>query len=222
MKSRIGPERRCIATGESGPTERLIRFVLSPEHEVVPDLAAKLPGRGVWLTSDRVVIERAVTKRLFARGFRAQVKVPDALADRLEVMLAQRLIDLIGLARKAGQAVVGFEKTRARLKESGVGALITASDGAADGKAKLARVSGGTPIIQVLTGRELGLAFGRDFAIHAALDRGGFADRALAEALRLGGLRATASTGVPERRGATAVCKARQKGSGLGSGQGDG
>lgn len=221
MKTRAGPERRCIASGESGPAGRMIRFVLSPSGEVVPDLAAKLPGRGVWLTADRALVERAVARRLFARGFRAQVKAPDDLADRLEALLAQRLVELIGLARKAGRAVTGFEKVRDRLKQGAAGARVEAADGAPDGKAKLARLAGATPVIGVLTSRELGLAFGRDFAIHAALDRGGFADRAIAEALRLGGLRATASIGALEGRGA-AVGKARQEGPRADPGQGDG
>ncbi len=192
-KNRANPERRCIATGESGPTDRLIRFVLGPAAEVVPDLAAKLPGRGVWLTAERALVERAVAKKLFSRAFKAQAAAPADLADRLEALLAGRLIDVIGLARKAGQAVTGFEKVRARLKEGAAGALVQASDGAADGKAKLARMAGGLPsgvaVIDVLDSNELGLAFGRDFAIHAALDRGGFADRAIGEAARLSGLR---------------------------------
>ncbi len=192
-RNRETPERRCIATGESGPTDRLVRFVLGPEAVVVPDLAAKLPGRGVWLTADRALVERAVAKGLFSRAFKAQATAPGDLADRLEALLAQRLIDVIGLARKAGQAVTGFEKVRARLKEGAAGALVQASDGAADGRSKLARTAGGVPggvaIIEVLDAAELGLAFGRDFAIHAALDRGGFADRAIGEAARLSGLR---------------------------------
>jgi predicted RNA-binding protein YlxR (DUF448 family) len=194
-KDRGEPERRCIATGESGPTGRLVRFVLGPEAVVVPDLAGRLPGRGVWLTAERALVERAVAKKLFSRAFKAQAAAPADLADRLEALLASRLIDLIGLARKAGHAVTGFEKVRARLKEGAAGALVQASDGAADGKAKLARLAGGVPggvrIIEVLDSTELGLAFGRDFAIHAALDRGGFADRAIGEAARLGGLRPT-------------------------------
>ncbi len=193
VKNRAMPERRCIATGESGPTDRLIRFVLGPAAEVVPDLAAKLPGRGVWLTAERALVERAVAKKLFSRAFKAQAAAPADLADRLEALLAGRLIDVIGLARKAGQAVTGFEKTRTRLNEGAAGVLVQASDGAADGKAKLARmasrVPSGVAVIEVLDSTELGLAFGRDFAIHAALDRGGFADRAIGEAARLIGLR---------------------------------
>ncbi len=187
--TRDQPERRCIATGASGPTGRLIRFVLGPEAVVVPDLAAKLPGRGVWLTAERALVERAVAKGLFSRAFKAQAAAPGDLADRLEALLARRLIDLIGLARKAGQAVTGFEKVRARLKEGAAGVLVQASDGAADGKAKLVRMACGVAVIDVLNSTELGLAFGRDFAIHAALDRGGFADRVIGEAARLGGLR---------------------------------
>ncbi len=188
-RNRDLPERRCIATGESGPTDRLIRFVLGPGAVVVPDLAAKLPGRGVWLTAERALVERAVAKKLFSRAFKTQATAPGDLADRLEALLAQRLIDLIGLARKAGQAVTGFEKVRARLKEGAAGALVQASDGAADGKAKLARMAGAVAVIEVLDSTELGVAFGRDFAIHAALDRGGFADRVIGEAARLDGLR---------------------------------
>ena len=163
-KNRAMPERRCIATGESGSTDRLIRFVLGPAAEVVPDLAAKLPGRGVWLTAERALVERAVAKNLFSRAFKAQAAAPADLADRLEVLLASRLIDVIGLARKAGRAVTGFEKVRARLKEGAAGALVQASDGAADGKAKLTRMAGAVPgievtVIEVLDSTELGLAF---------------------------------------------------------------
>ncbi|MDH3668478.1 MAG: RNA-binding protein [Paracoccaceae bacterium] len=191
--TKIGPERRCIATGESGPTGSLVRFVLGPGGQVVPDLAAKLPGRGVWLTADRNLVDRAVKKKLFSRAFRTQANAPADLAAALEEMIARRLIDLIGLARKAGQAVTGFEKVRARLKEGAAGVLFEAHDGAADGRQKLSRLAMASgaevQIIDLLDSAELGLAFGRDFAIHAALDRGGFADRAIREAERLAGLR---------------------------------
>ncbi len=193
-KDREGPERRCIATGESGPTDCLIRFVLSPEGEVVPDLAAKLPGRGVWLTADRALAERAVKKRLFARGFRAQAKVADDLADRLEALLVARTVALIGLARKAGQAITGAEKVRARIVSGQAAVLLQARDGAAGGRRKLAALArkagdGRIAQIELLDAAELGLAFGRDFAIHAALDTGGFAARLLGEAQRLSGFR---------------------------------
>jgi predicted RNA-binding protein YlxR (DUF448 family) len=201
-KSRGEPERRCIASGASGPTGLLVRFVLGPDARVVPDLAGRLPGRGVWLTAQRALVDRAVAKNLFSRAFKARAVAPADLADRLEALLAGRLIDLIGLARKAGQAVTGFEKVRARLRDGSAGALLQARDGAADGKAKLNRLAdalpdggaGRLPRIESLDAADLGLAFGRDFAIHAALDRGGFADRAIGEAARLGGLRPAGAT----------------------------
>ena len=227
------PERRCIATGDSGPTDRLVRFVLGPDGQVVPDLAAKLPGRGVWLTAERALVDKAVTKKLFSRAFKAQAVAPADLADRLEALLAQRLIDVIGLARKAGQAVTGFEKVRARLKDGIAGALVQASDGAADGRAKLSKLARaladgpvgpdrfGVPVIEVLTSAELGLAFGRDFAIHAALDRGGFADRAIGEAARLGGLRPSRQIGTDKTTNATRTSDGRQEGPETAPGQGD-
>jgi predicted RNA-binding protein YlxR (DUF448 family) len=232
-EARDEPERRCIATGKSGATDRLVRFVLSPDAVVVPDLAGRLPGRGVWLTAERGLIDKAVAKKLFSHAFKAQAATPANLADQLEALLAQRLIDVIGLARKGGLAVTGFEKVRARLKDGTTGAMVQASDGAADGKAKLARlaiavsgaVSGGAentvPILEVLSSTELGLAFGRDFAIHAALDRGGLADRAIREAARLGGLRPVGLMTDTAQQAAARTSDARQRGPAAAPGQGD-
>ncbi len=193
-KVREAPERRCVATGESGGTDRLIRFVLSPDGQAVPDLAAKLPGRGAWLTAERGLVEKAVKKNLFSRAFRQPVRVDADLAELLERLLAQRLIDTISLARRAGAAVTGAEKVRSRIVSGEASVLIQASDGAPDGLSKvrkLAEAAGAGEITRIglLNSTELGLAFGRDFAIHAALDAGGFAKRARAEAMRLSGLR---------------------------------
>jgi predicted RNA-binding protein YlxR (DUF448 family) len=193
-KDRVTPERRCIATGDTCATDRLIRFVLSPDGEAVPDIASKLPGRGTWLTADRALVEKAVKKNLFSRAFRQPVGVPEDLADRLEAMITRRIIDFVSLARKAGQAVTGAEKVRARINGGDVAVLLQAHDGAADGRNKLsalARSASGGKIDQIalLTANELGLAFGREFAIHAALDAGGFAARVRDEAQRLTGLR---------------------------------
>ncbi|MEM7526249.1 MAG: RNA-binding protein [Pseudomonadota bacterium] len=191
QKDRDGPERRCIVTGESGPTARLIRLVLAPDGAtVVPDLAGKLPGRGAWLSSERGLVERAVAKRHFARAFRRPVTVPDELPTLLERLLAQRLIDAVSLARKAGAAVTGFEKVRARLLGPPA-ILLTAHDAGREGRRKLRKIAPRACEIALLDASELGLAFGREFAIHAALDAGGIAERALHEADRLSGFRIT-------------------------------
>lgn len=190
VRERQAPERRCVATGESGPTEGLIRFVLDPEGRLTPDLAERLPGRGVWLTADRALVEKAVKKRLFSRAFRQPVEAPEDLADRLERLAAARVIEAVSLARKAGLAIAGFEKVRARLREGPAGALLAARDGAEDGRAKLAALAGDdTPIVAALTADELGQGFGRDATVHAVLDRGGATERVLREARRLDGLR---------------------------------
>ena len=188
-KTREAPERRCIATGVSGETAGLIRFVLDPEGGLTPDLAERLPGRGTWLSATREAAALAAKKRLFSRGFKQPVEVSDDLPDQLESLLARRLIEAISLTRKAGLAVNGFEKVKARLKQGGVGVLLAASDGSEDGKGKLAPLAGEAEVVSVLTADELGMAFGRDSVVHAALDVGGATDRVLREARRLDGFR---------------------------------
>lgn len=188
-KERTAPERRCIATGESGATDRLIRFALDPEGRLTPDLAERLPGRGVWLTADRALAAEAVKKRQFSRAFRQPVEAPADLPDLLERLLAARLIEAVSLARKAGLAANGFEKVRARLRAGPAGALLAASDGADDGRAKLASLAGEAPVVDSLTAEELGRAFGRDAVVHAVLDAGGATERVIRESRRLDGFR---------------------------------
>lgn len=189
---RDGPERRCIASGESGDPHGLIRFALSPDGIATPDLAERLPGRGVWVTAERGALELAERKRLFARGFKAPARAPEGLADMIEDMLARRLVEAISLARKAGLAVTGFEKVKSRLREGQVTLLFAARDGSEDGRAKLRALAGGAEIADCLNAAELGAAFGRDMAVHAALTGGGAAKRAIREARRLDGLRGKA------------------------------
>lgn len=189
-KDREEPERRCIVTGDVQPKAGLIRFVVSPDGMVVPDLAGKLPGRGIWVTADRAAIETAARKGLFARAARAPVTVPDGLADLVEAGLARRVVDLISLARKAGLAVAGFEKVKGWLADGKAKVLLQASDGSDRGKGKLWTPQGGR-WFGCLTSSELGLAFGRDSVIHGALGAGGLSSRVVEEAAKLAGLRAT-------------------------------
>ncbi len=178
-----------MATGESGPKEGLIRFALAPDGTVAPDLAERLPGRGVWVTARRETLEKAIRRKLFARGFKAQATPPADLVSLVEAGLAQRLLDAVSLARKAGLAICGFEKVRARLRAGPAAVLLEASDGSEQGRAKLRPLAGDAPRVATLSAAELGLAFGRDFVIHGALDAGGAADRVLRESRRLAGFR---------------------------------
>ncbi|MFC4218477.1 RNA-binding protein [Pseudophaeobacter arcticus] len=183
-----GPERKCIATGETQPKQGLIRFVMGPDSQVVPDVFGKLPGRGVYVTASREALDLAVKKKLFARGFKAPVTLPDDLADEVERQTLRRLVDLLSLARKSGQAVGGYEKVKDWLGKEHATVLIQASDGSGRGKSKLSTPHRGS-FIGCLTADELGMAFGRQTMIHAALASGGLSKRVVDEAQRLQGLR---------------------------------
>ncbi|QYX57031.1 RNA-binding protein [Roseovarius sp. SCSIO 43702] len=184
-----GPERKCIASGEVRPISELVRFVVGPDAQVVPDLAGKLPGRGIWVTASRPALNKAVEKGLFKRAAKHAVTVPPDLPDRVETMLAQRVVNLISLNRKGGNAVAGYEKVKDWLSKEEAVALVQASDGSERGKSKLSTPHRGH-FIGWLTADELGQAFGRQTVIHAALRAGGLTKRVVDEAQRLKGLRA--------------------------------
>jgi predicted RNA-binding protein YlxR (DUF448 family) len=188
-KERDEPERRCIVTREVASKERMIRFVVGPDGEVVPDLLARLPGRGIWVGADRAALETAVKKGLFKRAAKAPVTVPEGLVDGIEAALARRVVELISLARKAGDAVAGYEKVRGWLATGEAAVLIQAADGSDRGKTKLRPPGGKDSYIGCLYAREMGLAFGRESVIHGALSAGGLTARVVDEAARLTGVR---------------------------------
>lgn len=190
-------DRRCIATGAVGPAAARIRFVRDPAGQVVPDLAGRLPGRGAWVVADRAALDRAVTRRLFARAFRAESAAAADLADQVEALLARRCVDLLGLARRAGQAVAGFGKVEGWARAGRIGLLLTAQEGAEDGRRRLYGLAAGAARVGVLTAAELGLAFGRESVVHAALAQGRLADRLLAESRRLAGFRSVRDAAGP-------------------------
>jgi predicted RNA-binding protein YlxR (DUF448 family) len=164
--------------------------VVGPDGQVVPDILEKLPGRGMWVSAERSILLKA-GKGQFARSAKAQVSVPDGLADEVERQIARRVTDLIAMARKAGLAVCGFEKVKGWLAGGEhVRVLLQANDGSARGKAKLWTPEGAR-YFDCLTAQELGLAFGRETAIHGALATGGLSDRVVEEATKLRGLRAS-------------------------------
>ncbi|HLY46773.1 MAG TPA: RNA-binding protein [Stellaceae bacterium] len=187
------PQRRCLVTGEVRDRAQLLRFVVGPDGQIVPDVAARLPGRGLWLTPRRDIVERAVAKRLFARAARRSVSAPAELADRVEGLLARRCCDSLGLARRAGLAVAGFERVREAVRRGGSGLLLCALDGAAGGRGKLAALGHGVPVVGVLTAAELGAAFGRERIVHAVVAGGPLCRRLMLDLSRLAGLRAAAS-----------------------------
>ncbi|MBT0957658.1 RNA-binding protein [Alphaproteobacteria bacterium KMM 3653] len=194
-KKRLRVERKCIATGNVLDTAGMLRFVVGPDGTIVPDLGGKLPGRGIWVTAQRDALELAIKKNLFSRSAKQAVKIPDGMLEGLEPALIQRLINTLSLARKAGNAIAGYEKVKGALVAENVAVLVQASDGSERGKSKLRPASWDTGFIGCLTSAELGLSFGRDHVIHAALTSGGLATRAVEDAERLAGLRKMRSVG---------------------------
>lgn len=189
VKDRDAPERRCLVSGETGPKSGLLRFVVGPDDSVVPDILGRLPGRGMYVTAERAVLDKAVARKLFSRAARRQVAVPPDLTEQVEQALLRRVVELISLARKAGLAVAGFEKTKSWLVSGEAEVLMQAADGSDRGKSKLRPPEGTGLVIDALSGAELGLAFGRENVIHGALAGGGLTTRVVEEASRLAGLR---------------------------------
>ena len=183
------PERKCIVSGEVQPKAGLIRFCLGPDGQVVADVMNKLPGRGFYVTADRAMIEKAAKKGLFARAAKLPVTVPADLADQVEAFVLRRVIEMISLTRKANSAVMGYEKVKDWLQNGKAVVLLQSSDGSERGKTKLRMPAENGKYIGCLTAGELGLAFGRERAIHAALAAGGLTARVVEEAARLEGLR---------------------------------
>lgn len=188
-KDQDDPERKCIATGESQPKAGLIRFCVGPDGQIVPDILGKLPGRGIYVSASLTALDKAAKKNLFSRAARQPVQVPEGLTELVERLVAQRVVELLSMARKAGDAVTGYEKVKDWLVKGTAATLIQASDGSERGKTKLHAPEGARGFIGCLTAGEIGLAFGRERAIHAALAAGGLRTRVVEEAARLTGLR---------------------------------
>ncbi len=189
-------ERRCIVTGEVLSEAELIRFVVAPDNAVVPDIAAILPGRGHWVRADRAILEKAVVTNQFSKSAKASVDVPSDLCARAERRLVERMMADLGLARRAGQLVFGFDNVaRALQSRTPPVVLVEARDGAADGRRKLISLAQAknvaVGIMDCLDSREISLALGRENVIHAALKSGRLCERLVLDAGRLKGFRAT-------------------------------
>jgi predicted RNA-binding protein YlxR (DUF448 family) len=184
-----GPLRRCIVTRERLPKEAMIRFVVGPDLRIIPDLAARLPGRGIWLSARGDVLETARTRGAFAKAARGSVTVPPDLTQVLQAALVLRIGDFLGLARRAGQAVCGFQKAREWLAAGRVGLVVEASDGSADERARfLGRHAETMRVVQPLDGATLGAMFGRDHVVHVVVAKGRLAEILTAETARHAGL----------------------------------
>jgi predicted RNA-binding protein YlxR (DUF448 family) len=183
-------ERLCAITRTVKPVEDMIRFVVGPEGDVVPDIKQRLPGRGLWVTAARPLVARAVKRNVFARGFKRDVKVPPDLPERTEDLLERAALDALAIAGKAGSVAAGFAKVEAALEKGHVNGVIHAAGAADEGVRKITaalRRSGleTMPVIAAFTSAQLDLALGRSNVVHAALLAGSASDHFLARYARL-------------------------------------
>lgn len=181
-----GPLRTCIVTGETMTPERMLRFVVGPDGDVVPDLARRLPGRGMWVKAEQAIVEQAVAKKAFARAARAAVKATADLPGRIEQLLRQRALEDLSRARRAGRAVAGYVKVEQMIGQRRVGLLVVADEADGDGLGKLQ--ASGLPIERLGSVADLGGVFGREQAVYVAIARddasGAFTQRIASGAAR--------------------------------------
>jgi len=191
--AQVARERRDIVTGEVMAEDRLIRFVAGPGGVVVPDLARKLPGRGMWVAADRASVETAAKKGLFSRSAKAKLIASPDLADQVDALLRRRVLDGLGLAKRAGDLISGYEKVAAALNAGRAAWVIEAADGAADGRRKILNVARKSPrapkLLGLYSNEELGLALGGENVIHTAFLAGRGADQWTFDVHRLSGFR---------------------------------
>lgn len=188
-----GRTRQCIVTRKVLPEDQLIRFAVGPEGAVVPDVARKLPGRGLWVEAERGVVEQAVKKGAFSRAAKARLAAPADLADQVESLLKRRILQGLGLARRGGELISGNDRVTEALKEQRVAWLVEAADGSPDGRRKLlaiARHASKPPrLMGVFSGDELSLALGLENVIHLAFLAGRGVERWTVDVQRLSGFR---------------------------------
>jgi predicted RNA-binding protein YlxR (DUF448 family) len=176
----------CIVTREVRDEAELIRFVRSPDGVAVPDLARKLPGRGVWVSLDRRMVAEAQRKKLFSRGFQAETTIPPDVADMVGRQLRQQALSLLSLAKKAGEAVSGFMKVEEMLGRGRAQLLFHGTEAQPDGCRKLDKLAE-PKVERIVLFRisELDLAFGRSNVVHAAVAKGGLAEKLSAAVCRI-------------------------------------
>jgi len=168
-------ERLCVATREVRPIADLIRFVVGPDGQAVPDIKSKLPGRGIWVTATQEALAEAIKRKAFARGFKREVRLPADLPARTEQLLERAALDALAIAGKAGLVATGFTKVTQALEREDVIALLHAAGAAPDGVRKLEgakrrhRAANPPVVIETLTPDQLDLALGRPNVVHAAL-----------------------------------------------------
>ena len=201
-------ERRCLASGETRQPADMVRFVLDPEGVVTPDIQGKLPGRGVWVSSDRKSLEKVIALKSFARGFKGKAKVEGDLVGLTEKLLARRILGLITMARKAGVIALGNDQVQSMAREAAIAFRIEASDGSKDGRSKIRTLAKAMNreqdlpdpiVVGCFTADEIGKALARESIVHAAIRPCKLAKSMKVDVRRLSGFRELIPIDWPDR-----------------------
>ncbi|GMN02912.1 DUF448 domain-containing protein [Erythrobacter sp. MTPC3] len=184
-----GSERRCILSGETFPRETLVRLAISPDGVVLPDPAAKAPGRGAWIAPNRAALEQSIADGHFKRalmraykggpadedGKRTTLSYSDDLPQQIEMALTRNLTDRLGLELRGGNIVLGSSRIEEQARQARLGLLLHASDSSDDGRKKLDQAwrvggeiegSGARGEVLPLDRSVLSVALGRDNVVH--------------------------------------------------------
>jgi len=201
-------KRRCLASGEVCDPVHMVRFVLDPEDVVTPDIQGKLPGRGVWVSSNRKSLEKVIAQKGFVQGFKGKAKVEGDLFDLTARLLERRVLGLITMARKASVIALGFDQVQSMAREAAIAIRIEASDGSKDGRSKIRTLAKAMnreqdlpdPIVLgCFTADQIGQALGREAIVHAAVRPCKLAKAMKIDMARLSGFRALIPMNWPDK-----------------------
>ena len=188
-KPKQPPKRKCLVTGFTIEKKALMRFVVSPENNLIADINQNLPGKGYWVTADRELILKALKKNILFKAIKKQVNIDNNVLDQIELQIKKKIINQISLCRKSGMAIFGFDKIKSALARESIELLIQAIDGSTKEKKRILTKSIPNIIDGCLTGSDLGKAFGREKVIHCAILRSGFVEIINFDANRLNNLK---------------------------------
>ncbi len=168
MKAATNSNRTCLLTGVERTQDELLRFTLTPDHQVVPDFKKRLPGKGFYLTNSRQVLSEAINKNIFRKLGKNTTVMPNLL-EIVENILKSRALESINLAKKAGVLISGFDKVKEKLTNGKVAFVLEAIDAGADGHAKIVAAAKNTEILALFSIEELDKTLNRTNTVHAAL-----------------------------------------------------
>lgn len=160
-------ERRCIVTGEVMEKEKLLRFTVTPDNMVVPDFKKKLPGKGIWVKNSQRALETAMTKSLFSKVAKKNVK-SSGLAEMVKGILHKKGLDAVSLARKAGILLTGLDKVSDAIKKDKVAFVLEAQDAGADGHNRIMLLAKNLEVFRTYNIEELDKALDKENTVHVA------------------------------------------------------